>query len=934
MKQREPGGQRVRGSTTGLIRRALLGAVLVGVASLSYQSLAADYVAQADAFLAKGQLKAAEIELKKAVQADAQNIAAHYRLASVQLQLGEAAAAEHEAKVARDAGYDPDHTVPLLAEAYLMQQKYKQVLEEFPADQGGPAQRAGVLVARGYAQLALQDKDEASRSFKAAQALAPDAAQPILAEAKLLLAERKLDAAEPLFDRALKIDPKSNDARLGKANVLRAGGKTDQALALLDQQIDDAPLYLPARIARAEIQLSRGQDGPAKTDVQAVLAAQPGSVSGIYLDALLAAKANDFDKANTQLDRISGAIASIPRGYYLKAFVEYRLGHLDQASDAAQRYVARNPEDLAGATLIGYIDLALRRPAATIDILTRFEANGKADAQTFDLLGRSYMQVGKTAEALAAFGAAAKLAPADAGVQARLGQAELRAGHRSEGVNDLEQSLNLAPSAPAAEMLVLTELFAGNPQRATDAANKLQQAEPKNPSSGNLLGLIKLAQFDLEAARQQFTQVVKQNPDFLPARLNLAKALELEGNAEEAEKTLSEALSKEPANGLVLTRFVELLGREGKTDAAVGAAERAHAAAQQNLGITLGLIELYIRTGAKDKALALARDEARANPDNVQLIAARARAEVAAGVDSEESFRRLIELAPSQITYRRQLAALLLSKNDLSGAQQVIDKAIEVNPDSQLAADLIGIALKGSGVDEAVATARQVKNKYPNLATAPALEGDAYLAAKEYDKAADAYGKAIQQGPSEMLALRLAQAKAAGGNKEEAAAVLRDWLSKHPDDSAVAIVLANFDLAAQRFDQAKEELERALQKGPPNVVALNNLAWLYQRSRDPRARSLAERAYLLGPNLAQTQDTLGWILVEEGQAARAIGLLQEASGTPSASPAIRYHYAVALNKLGKSAEARKILSELVNSAAGNFDEKPAAEKLLAELSKG
>ena len=923
-------------SGMGFVKRALLGALLVGAAFISFQASAADYVAQAEAFLAKGQLKAAEIELKKAVQADPQNLSAHYRLATVQMQLGEAAAAEHEAKVARDGGYDPDHTVPLLAETYLAQQKFKQLLEEFPGDQGGPAERAGVLVARGYAQLALQNRDEASRSFKAAQALAPDAAQPILAEAKLLLAERKFDAAEPLFDRVLNIDPKSNEARFGRANVLRAAGKTDQALALLDQQIDEAPFYVPARIARTEILLSQGKDGPAKADVQAILAAQPGSVSGIYLDAYLAAKANDFEKANTQLDRISGAIASIPRGYYLKALVEFRLGHLDQAADAAQRYVARNPDDLAGEKLIGLIDLALRRPADTIDALSKFEANGKADAQALDLLGRSYMQLGKTAEALAAFGAAAKLAPGDAGLQVRLGQAELRSGHRSEGISDLEQSLNLAPSAPAAEMLVLTELFAGNPQGATDAANKLQQAEPSNPASGNLLGLIKLAQFDLAGAQQQFAELVKQNPDFVPAHLNLAKALELAGKPEEAEKTLSEALSKQPANAIVLTRLVELLGREGKTDAAVAAAERAHTAAPQNQGITVGLIDLYIRAGAKDKALALARDQARTNPDNVQLIAARARAELASRLNNEaaESFRRLVEIAPAQLTFRRQLAALLLSNGDLDGAQQAIDKAIEINPEPQLVADRIAIALKTSGVAGAVATAHQLSEKYPKLATAPALEGDAYLAGKEYDKADDAYGKAMQQAPSVMLALRLAQAKAAAGNKDAAAGVLRDWMSKHPDDGAVATVLSGFDLAAQRFDQAKAELERALQTAPQNVVALNNLAWLYQRSGDSRARSFAERAYLLEPNSAQTQDTLGWILVEKGQSANAIGLLQEASATPSASPAIRYHYAVALNQLGKSAEARKILSELINSAPANFDDKPAAEKLLAELSKG
>jgi len=922
---------------TGFLRLlVLLGVAVIGAAQASDQASAADYVAEAEAFLAKGQLKPAEIQLKKAVQADPQNMAAHYRLATVQLQLGEAAAAEHEAQVARTGGYDPDHTVPLLAETYLMQQKYKQLLEAFPEDQGGVAERAGVLVARGYAQFALRDPEEARKSFKSAQALTPDAPQPLLAEAKLLVSEHQLDAAEPLFERALKLDPKLNEARFGKANLLRANGKSDQALQLLDQLVADAPVYLPARIARAEILLSQGKDGAAKTDVQAALAAQPGSVAGIYLDALLAAKANDLERANADLQKISGAIGSVPPGYYLQAFVEYRLGHLEQAADAAQRYAARNPDNLAGKKLLGSIELARRRPAETIEALSRFEAEGKADAAALDLLGRSYMQLGKMAEAVAAFDAAAKLTPGNAVLQAQLGEAQLRSGHRSEGISNLEQSLNLAPSTPAAEMLVLTELANGDWQRASDAANKLQQAEPNSPVSGNLLGLIKLTQFDLDGARTQFAEIVKNNPEFVAARLNLARALELEGKDEEAEKTLSEALEKQPANAIVLTRIVELLGRQGKTDAAMAAAERAHAAAPTNLGITLGLIELYLKAGAKEKALALARQQSQSDPNNGSVIATRARAEVAAGLNNEaaESFRRLIELAPSQITYRRQLAALLVSTGDMSGAQQAIDKAMEINPnDPQLASDQIAIALKGSGVAGAVGVADELRRKYPNLATAPALEGDAYMLGKEYDKASEAYGKAIQQGPSAMLALRLAQAKASAGNTEAAAGVLRDWLSKHPDDSAVTVVLAGYDLAAQRFDQAKLELERILEKAPQNAVALNNLAWIYQRSGDRRALSFAERAYLLGPNLAQTKDTLGWILVQEGQAAKAIGLLKEASGAPGALPEIRYHYAVALNNLGQKGEARKILSELI-SAPANFDDKPAAEKLLGELSKG
>ena len=84
--------------------------------------------------------------------------------------------------------------------------------------------------------------------------------------------------------------------------------------------------------------------------------------------------------------------------------------------------------------------------------------------------------------------------------------------------------------------------------------------------------------------------------------------------------------------------------------------------------------------------------------------------------------------------------------------------------------------------------------------------------------------------------------------------------------------------------------------------------------------------------MPQTADTLGWILVEQGEAANAIGLLRQAGAGDKASPTIQYHLAVALKDIGHGDEARQLLSSVLKSSPA-FDDKPAAEKLLAELSK-
>ncbi|MBV8577336.1 MAG: hypothetical protein JOZ58_20130, partial [Acetobacteraceae bacterium] len=111
-----------------------------------------------------------------------------------------------------------------------------------------------------------------------------------------------------------------------------------------------------------------------------------------------------------------------------------------------------------------------------------------------------------------------------------------------------------------------------------------------------------------------------------------------------------------------------------------------------------------------------------------------------------------------------------------------------------------------------------------------------------------------------------------------------------------------------------------------------NLAWIYQQKRDPRAQSLARRAYLLLPN-QQTADTLGWILTTDGSQQTGLMLLRQAASRSPADPNVVYHFAVALQKNGQGAEAMAVLGPIVSGNA-NFAEKAKAREMLNELSKG
>ena len=136
-----------------------------------------------------------------------------------------------------------------------------------------------------------------------------------------------------------------------------------------------------------------------------------------------------------------------------------------------------------------------------------------------------------------------------------------------------------------------------------------------------------------------------------------------------------------------------------------------------------------------------------------------------------------------------------------------------------------------------------------------------------------------------------------------------------------------------RNRDAIDEYSRLTADHPDDATALNNLAWLYQRQGElGRSRELAQRAFAVSPRDASINDTLGWILLDQGEGDAAVAHLNAANLRAPSDLEIQYHLAVALARVGRQADARALLESLLGSG-GSFADKPDAEKLLQELKR-
>ncbi len=894
----------------------------------------ADDLGDARKAMQKGDLRAAQIDLRNAVRSDPQNAEAHFWLGKVSLDLGDAVAAEREARAARERGFDPHQVVPLLAQAMLVQQKYKDLLSDLQPDGKDAVLDASILVARGYAQSGMGDNAAAQASFALAEKTAPNAVEPLLAGANLLAKRGDLAGAQAMIDRAINAQPKSAEALLAKAEILRTKGDLKGSLAVLDQILTDQPGNIKALLDRVGLFIATNQPDKAKADLDAILKATPGNVQAIFLQAVLQAQTKDYKGADATLEKINSYLGRIPRGYFLQAIVKEQLGQSAQAEEAIRRYMARFPNDLAAYKVLARLEFAQHRPDLAADTLVKIVESGSADAETYDLLGRAYVATGRGDDAVKAFQKAEALAPNDVGLQTRLASARMGMGEAESAMGDLEHTLQLAPTAPqVGEALFFAALATGDLDKAKEAIDKVRAAQGDTPVVENLDGLLKLAQLDYTGAAATFRDVLKKHPEFVPVQINLARIAAMEGKPADAEQILSSILDKAPDSEPALTMLASQYMQTSRMPQAIALVEKAHNANPANTRLTASLGDLYVRSGKAADALDMINKD-KSSDSNIDMLNLKAAAQIALNQKDQarDTYAQILKLDPTALPARRELESLLLQAGDYEHARNTIKEGLAASPRNyQLYQDYVMVDLKAGGVDAAVATAKQLQDQDHDFQPARALIGDVYMAANRPADAVKAYQDAMTAAPSQMLVGRLTGALLRSGQGDAATKVLSDWIAKHPDDMVSIQQLADLNIASQHFDEAVKNLQLVLATKPHDPVALNNLAWVYQQQGDKRAEATAHEAYILSPG-GQTADTLGWILVSSGNAAKGVTLLRQAAAQAGSDPRILYHYAVALNDTGQKDQAVKLLNTVVANKA-QFTEKADAQKLLDQLGK-
>ena len=289
----------------------------------------------------------------------------------------------------------------------------------------------------------------------------------------------------------------------------------------------------------------------------------------------------------------------------------------------------------------------------------------------------------------------------------------------------------------------------------------------------------------------------------------------------------------------------------------------------------------------------------------------------------------------------------LLSQNDAAGAEAAFRKAIDLQPELEMAHRGLGLALRARGQDEAALRELQVATRldpsdaeahYALAMTAWALSNQSSASQRARGAPLQDYGALAAGEFRKLAALRprdaslrqiLTEIDLEMGRKEDALSEAQEAVRLAPDNSGAHVALGRAYFAGAEEDKAAAEYEKALKLNPKEgeaYLALGQIRF-FQR-RYAQAAENFQQAIQVSPDLAPAYAGMAKIFLQQGRSAGARNMLEKVVALDPQDWQSQYQLAVLLNEAGEAGAATDLLEKITRL---HPDFLPAHEQLVMGL---
>lgn len=875
---------------------------------------ASDYVKEGASYLEKGDLTAALISFKNAVQADPKSLPARLALAEALERNGDLPGAEQQLRRAIESGGDADDLLPRVAILLLDRGENSLLIRDFGNHQLKSSNADSDLKALvALAQLGSGQLKKAEEQLDKAKVKTPAVR---LGRAQIAFnANRRSDAAAEM-DALLKADKAPWWVYRGASRVFLANGEAAKALSTIKQSYDAAPLHRGVVGEYAEQLIAANRMGDARPLKDKLRKLAPTYYRTQYLEALFLLEDGNPDPAYTAATKVLAALPEHIPSQIIAATVELERNELASVETRVKKMLAADPGSSQGYRLRAMLEMRRGNQGEASAALIKAINRAPDDRNLLAMAAGLSWSRGDKAAALLQMKKAASQEPHRADLLASLAEMLQASGQAEGALKALDAGIAAAKDAKGRESGFNAALRMKQYERAKTVAQNEIGLRPKDPAPLLWMAAVRGSEGDEAGALDNTRRALDLRPDFYPALNALARTAGTPERKAEYEARLQKAVDSGSKEARVYLDQARVLATVNAGQEKIGALlDKGVAATPTDLPLREAAIRHWLGAGRKDRALALAKEGEAAMPDSAPMIALAAAVQETAGESSQSAvkYAQLSERYPDRVDWNLKHAQNLRGAGKKPEAVKVLRRLIQERPEEPMPYQaLVLVQVEMGSFVEAQTTAEMLRDKPRMKGPGLLLLGDVHAAANRRMEAIQAFNAAVvaDQGLGEIALERKVKLLDQNDSSVLASAQISKWLADHPNSLAGLSLAARRASARQDYVVAAKHLESIVKLDPKNPVALNDLAWAYVMAKDPKALATAKKAVEFAPSNAVVLDTLSQAQLGAGQKNEAIATARQALAVDAKLPVVRLHLAEIVLESGDKKEAAALLSGL------------------------
>lgn len=718
-----------------------------------------------------------------------------------------------------------------------------------------PREKEGKYLENGKREMLKKDYPRAVLQFRNAIQAMPADAEPYYQLGLAYLSDGKLTDAVISLKKATDLNPRHTDAQVKLAELMALSGLKDisqQGEERMQEVLRLAPANVDALDALALNEFALGKQQDAEQHLQDALEKAPVSVKSWVALAQVHLRTGDLKGAEEVLRK---AANEAPKS------VEITTGLGEIYSMAArwpeaetQFHAALKINQQFPLALLGLASAQLRQGRKDLAEQTYRTIAELPDSRYRGFHAYFLLQQGERDAAIKELDEVTKRYPDDRKVRTQLVAACITSNRVPEAKRILAAALKSSPKDSEALLQQSSILLqSGKYKEAESDLLQLSKLQPDWPQVRYFLAEVYEARGDRLRQRDELNNALRLSSAFLPARIQLARAM-LAGNSAKDARSILDAAPQEQRRilGYVIQRNWVLLALNDRTEARKWVENGLKVVRAPELVLQNSVLKLADHD--YDGARSQAEETLKKNPEDTRAL--------------------------------RVLAASFVGQKQPAAAVRRLEEYAGQHAES--------------------APIQQFVGEWLAMAGQPEKARAAFAAAKAADphyEAADLTVAKLDVNAGKLDSARaiLTQIIAANGENTEA----RQWLG------SLELKAGNYEAAIEQFRKILDADPQNVAALNNTAYLLGN----YTDSTD-EALGLAQKARDAAPENLDVEGTLGWVFYRKGLYHEALTQLEDAAAkdgsSASSKAAIRkYHLAMTYLKLGDRDKGTKVLAAAV-----------------------